>query len=101
MAMMALALHACGNADRAFKGRSAEEWAAQLSAQRTEDRITAADAIYHIAPQSDTVVGALLRAMRDSNAEVQQSVAVALTTIGPRALPGLTEAMSDDHNSRG
>lgn len=99
MAMIGLSLYACGSADRAYKGRSADAWALQLSAQKTEERIAAADAMYHIAPQSRTVVDALLRAMRDSNAEVQQSVAVALTTIGARALPGLAEAIGDDHAS--
>lgn len=88
---------ACGSADRSYKGRSAEAWVSQLTAASAAQRTAAADALYHIAPRSDLAVTALLRAMRDPDAEVQAAVAVALSTIGPRALPGLIEAVSDDH----
>jgi HEAT repeat protein len=92
-------LSGCSSTDRAYNGRSAESWATQLTAERAHDRVIAADALYHVAPQSDAVVNALLRAMRDSDPEVQRTVVVALSTIGPRAIPGMTAAVEDDHAS--
>ena len=95
----AFVFFACGNVDRDYKGRSAEAWAAQLSAAAPEDRTAAADALYQIAPRSEVALSALLQAMRDPNDAVQRSVAAALSTAGPRALPGLIEAIGDDHAS--
>ncbi len=90
---------ACGSPDRAYKGRSADSWSEQLAAAAPADRIAAANALYHIAPQSSDVVDALLRAMRDTNAQVQSAAAVALATTGSRSIPGLVTAMRDDHAS--
>lgn len=90
---------ACGSTDRAYQGRSAGSWSEQLDAATPADRIAAADALYHIAPQSSDVVDALLRAMRDTNGQVQSAVAVALATTGSRSLPGLEAALRDDHAS--
>ena len=91
---------ACGDgSDRAYRGRSARQWASQLSASSTRDRIAAAEALYHIAPRSNEVVVALVAAMRDTSGEVQSSAAVALSTVGVRAVPGLIEALGDDHES--
>ncbi len=94
-----LALSGCERSDRPYKGRSAEKWAAQLTAAAVEDRIDAAYALYHVAPQSDKIVSALVRAMNDASGDVQEAVAVALATVGARALPGLTAAIRDDHAS--
>lgn len=88
---------ACGSTDRAYRGRSADSWSEQLEAATPADRIAAADALYHIAPQSSGVVDALLRAMRDTNGQVQSAVAVALATTGSRSIPGLEDALRDDH----
>lgn len=90
---------ACGSSDRAYRGHTAQEWAAQLSAPSTSDRLAAAEALYHIAPTSTDVIDALLVAMRDTSGEVQTSVAVALSTVGARAVPGLADAIADDHPS--
>ena len=94
-----IALSGCERSDRPYKGRSAEDWAAQLSAASAEDRIDAAYALYHVAPQTEKIVSALVRAMNDSNGDVQEAVAVALATVGARALPDLTAAIRDDHAS--
>ena len=61
--------------------------------------MAAAEALYHIAPRSDDVVAALISAMRDTSGEVQDAVVVALSTVGTRAIPGLIEALNDDHVS--
>jgi HEAT repeat protein len=99
LAALTLLVCACEGAERSYNGRSAASWATQLSAPTSGDRVAAADALYHIAPQSKEVVDALLRAMRDTSAEVQSAVAVTLAIVGPRTLSGLAEAISDDHAS--
>ena len=85
--------------DRAYGGRSAQQWAEQLHDSSVSARIGAAEALYHIAPRSPRVIGSLLAAMRDSDATVQASVATALGTVGAPAIPGLIEATRDDHAS--
>lgn len=96
---IAATLLACGPSDRAYRGHTAREWAAQLSAPTSRERVVAAEALYHISPTSDDVVSALLTAMRDTSGEVQSAVAVALATVGARAVPGLADAVGDDHTS--
>lgn len=96
---LAIAVSACGSSDRAFRGHTAREWAAQLSAPTTRERVQAAEALYHIAPTSTEVVDALIAAMKDTSGEVQSTVAVALSTVGARAVPGLADALDDDHTS--
>ena len=96
---LVVAVLACGTTDRAYRGHTAREWAALLAAPTSRERVAAAEALYHIAPTSDDVVNALLTAMRDTSGEVQSAVAVALGTVGARAVPGLAEAVGDDHTS--
>lgn len=96
---LAIAVSACGSSDRAYRGHTAREWAAQLSAPTTRERVAAAEALYHIAPTSTEVVDALIAAMKDTSGEVQSTVAVALSTVGARAVPGLADALDDDHTS--
>lgn len=96
----ATALWACGaGSDRAYEGRSARAWAAQLSDSSIEQRVAAAEALYHIAPRADDIVTALVDAMRDSSGAVQTAVAIALSTVGARTVPGLIDALRDDHIS--
>lgn len=95
----ASAILACGSPDRAYRGHTAPEWAAQLSAPSTAERVAAAEALYHIAPTSNEVVDALIAAMKDTSGEVQATVALALSTVGARAVPGLAGALDDDHTS--
>ena len=75
---------ACGSADRSYKGRSAEDWVSQLTAASAAQRTAAADALYHIAPREDVAVTALLRAMRDPDAEVQAARHGSIQAADPR-----------------
>lgn len=98
--LLIVSLFACGDGtDREYGGRRAVAWAEDLRSPDLAVRVRAADALYHIRPQSNRVVRALLLAMRDSVPEVQTAVAIALGAIGESGLPALTDAVRDDHAS--
>lgn len=100
LAVTALAIVGCSEAeDRPYHGRSAQQWAQRLADSSVSVRVEAAEALYHVAPKNSRVVNALLTAMRDSSAAVQAAVAMTLGTVGDPAIPGLLEAMQDDHAS--
>lgn len=87
--------------DPGYQGKPSEEWIRQLSDTDRLQRERAATALGHVLklqPNSTKVIDALVNALQDSSDEVQEAVALALSSApvrGEVAIPALVKLLSD------
>jgi HEAT repeat protein len=83
-----------------YKGKTVEQWIADLKDKDWNVRFWAAEALGDIGPKAEKAVPALIQAFNDKESMVRQYAAIALGKIGPKAakaVPALSQASMDKH----
>src|SRR5262245_44281712 len=78
-------------------GKPLSFWTKQLKSTVERDRWSAADAVAEIGPAAASAIPLLTEAMGDKDVVFSAKASLALSEIGPLAIPALTEALKHEN----
>src|SRR5262249_11238385 len=89
-----------------YEGKSLPEWVKELGSVHEKERLAALDALEQFGAAAKDAVPALLKMLRDRGngnetpntlSIIGEAAVEALAQVGPPAVPGLLEALENDH----